>query len=73
LAGDRMALEHNYRLSLEGTADSWALQLLPVDEKMQAVVKRIRIAGSGYDVHSIEIIQADNDSSIMLIEKLASP
>jgi outer membrane lipoprotein-sorting protein len=73
LAGDRMALERNYRLSLEGTADSWALQLLPVDEKMQAVVKRIRIAGSGYDVHSIEIIQADNDSSIMLIEKLASP
>jgi hypothetical protein len=73
LAGDRMALERNYRLSLEGTVDSWALQLLPVDEKMQAVVKRIRIAGSGYDVHSIEITQADNDSSIMLIEKLASP
>ena len=73
LAGDRMALERNYLLSLEGTADSWALQLLPVDEKMQAVVKRIRIAGVGYDVHSIEIIQADNDSSIMLIEKLASP
>jgi outer membrane lipoprotein-sorting protein len=73
LAGDRMALERNYRLSLEGTADSWALQLLPVEENMQAVVKRIRIAGGGYDVHSIEITQADNDSSIMLIEKLASP
>jgi outer membrane lipoprotein-sorting protein len=73
LAGDRMALERNYRLSLEGTADSWALQLLPVDEKMQAVVKRIRIAGVGYAVRSIEITQTDDDSSIMLIEKLASP
>jgi hypothetical protein len=73
LAGDRMALERNYRLSLEGTADSWALQLLPVDEKMQAVVRRIRIAGVGYAVRSIEITQTDDDSSIMLIEKLASP
>ena len=73
LAGDRMALERNYRLSLEGTADSWTLQLLPVDEKMQAVVKRIRIAGVGYAVRSIEITQTDDDSSIMLIEKLASP
>ena len=73
LAGDRMALERNYRLSLEGTADSWALQLLPLDEKMQAVVRRIRIAGVGYAVRSIEITQTDDDSSIMLIEKLASP
>jgi outer membrane lipoprotein-sorting protein len=73
LAGDRMALERNYRLSLEGTADSWALQLLPVNEKVQAVVKRIRIAGVGYQVRSIEITQVDDDSSIMLIKKPVSP
>ncbi len=73
LAGDRQALERNYRLSLEGTAEHWTLQLLPVDEKTQAVVKRIRIAGMGNAVHSIEITQTDNDSSVMLIEKLATP
>lgn len=73
LAGDRTALERNYRLSLEGTAAQWTLQLLPVDEKMQAVVQCIRIAGAGYTVHSIEIIQADGDSSLMLIEKMAAP
>lgn len=73
LAGDRMTLERNYRLSLEGTAGHWTLQLLPVDEKMQAVVKRIRIAGVGYAVRSIEITQSDDDSSLMLIEKLATP
>src|SRR5450830_1875898 len=43
LAGDRKALERNYRLSLEGTAERWTLQLLPLDEKMQAVIQRIRI------------------------------
>jgi len=73
LAGDRKALERNYRLSLEGTAERWTLQLLPVDEKMQAVVKRIRIVGVRDAVRSIEITQADGDSSLMLIEKLGTP
>jgi outer membrane lipoprotein-sorting protein len=73
LAGDRKALERNYRLSLDGTAEHWTLQLLPVDEKMQAVVKRIRIAGVRDAVRSIEISQADGDRSLMLIEKLAAP
>jgi outer membrane lipoprotein-sorting protein len=73
LAGDRKALERNYRLSLDGTAEHWTLQLLPLHEKMQAVVKRIRIAGVRDAVRSVEINQADGDSSLMLIEKLATP
>jgi outer membrane lipoprotein-sorting protein len=73
LAGDRKALERNYRLSLDGTVENWTLQLLPVDEKMQAVVKRIHIAGMRNAVRSIEITQADGDRSLMLIEKLATP
>ncbi len=73
LAGERKALERNYRLSLDGTAEHWTLQLLPLDEKMQAVVKRIRIAGLRDAVRSIEITQADGDSSLMLIERLAAP
>jgi len=73
LAGDRKALERNYRLSLEGSAEQWNLQLLPLDEKMLAVVKRIRIAGVRDTVRSIEITQADGDSSLMLIGKMPSP
>ncbi|MEK6663390.1 MAG: LolA-related protein [Pseudomonadota bacterium] len=73
LAGDRKALERNYRLSLEGSAEQWNLQLLPLDEKMQVVVKRIRIAGVRDSVRSIEITQADGDSSLMLIGKMPSP
>ena len=73
LAGDRAALERNYHLSLEGNAQNWTLQLIPAEAKMLAVVKRIRIAGAGDAVNRIEISQADGDSSLMLIEKLASP
>ena len=73
LAGERKALERNYRLSLDGTVENWTLQLLPVDEKMQTTVKRIRITGVRNAVRSIEIIQADGDRSLMLIERLTTP
>lgn len=73
LAGDRKALERNYRLSLDGSAAQWTLQLLPTDEKMLAVVKRILITGEHDTVHSIAFTQADGDSSVMLIEPLATP
>lgn len=73
LAGDRQALERNYRLSLEGSSQHWTLLLSPIDAKMQAVVRRIRIEGAGDSVARIEVTQADGDSSLMLIEKLAAP
>ena len=73
LAGDRKALERNYRLSLGGSAASWVLELLPQNEKMKTVVQRIRISGAGNQVDSIEITQADGDSSLMVIEKSTSP
>jgi outer membrane lipoprotein-sorting protein len=73
LAGDRGALERNYRLGLQGTPDSWVLQLLPIDNRMKAVVQRIRISGVQGDVKRIEIDQADGDSSLMVIEKSTAP
>lgn len=73
LAGDRRALERSYQLSLEGSAERWSLQLLPLDEKMRAVIQRIRIDGARDQVRSIEITQTDGDSSLMIIEKLALP
>ena len=73
LAGDRNALERNYRLSLEGTAERWTLQLQPIDPKMQAVIQRIRIMGVRDQLRSIDIAQADGDSSTMTIEQVATP
>ncbi len=73
LSGNRAALERNYRISLSGTAEHWMLQLLPIDPKMQKVAKQIRIAGGQNALRSIEIIQADGDSSVMSIERLERP
>lgn len=71
LAGDRRALERNYRLSLDGSAQQWTLLLLPSQPRMQAVVKQIKVAGARDQVRSIEVQQADGDSALMLIENLA--
>ncbi len=73
LSGDMKALQRNYQLSLDGSEASWTLQLLPLDKKMQAILKRINMTGMHDQVHGIEIIQADGDSSLMTIEQLDTP
>ena len=73
LAGDRKALERSYRLSLDGLADDWTLELVPMNEKMKAVVQRIRIAGVRDQVKSIAITQADGDSSLMVVTESTTP
>ena len=73
LAGDRTALERNYKLSLEGSAAHWTLQLIPTTKKMQSVIKKIRITGVREAVSSVEVTQTDGDSSLMLIENLTTP
>jgi outer membrane lipoprotein-sorting protein len=72
LAGDRQALERNYQLVMSGSQDAWNLQLTPLDERMKAVVQRIRITGARDQLSSIEIMQADGDSSLMVIEPAAA-
>lgn len=73
LAGDRKALERSYQLSLEGSAQSWTLKLVPVGSKMKQVVALIRMTGVRDEIRSIDITQVDGDSSVMLIEKVAAP
>ena len=73
LAGDRKALERSYKLSIAGTQQDWDLNLLPLDDKMKKVVASINISGSGNMLETIEIKQADGDSSVMMISPLPAP
>jgi outer membrane lipoprotein-sorting protein len=73
LAGDRQALERAYHLALDGSAERWTLVLTPLDPKVGAVIARIRMEGAKDVVRSVEILQADGDSSLMTIEKRAPP
>ncbi len=73
LAGDRKALERSYKLSMVGTQQDWNLNLLPLEDKMKKVVTSINISGSGNALETIEIKQADGDSSVMTITPLPAP
>lgn len=73
LAGDRKALERTYQLSMEGDEQNWNLVLLPIADKMKKVVSKINIAGSGNALRTIEIKQADGDSSVMTITPQPAP
>lgn len=69
LGGDLQTLSRFYKVSLEGDARDWQLLLEPNEQKMQAIVKAIRIAGSSDWVNSIEIQEADGDRSVMTVAR----
>lgn len=73
MAGDRQALERNFKLSLQGSEQSWTLSLEPVNDKMKKVVQKLDMGGAGGELHSIAIRQADGDSSLMTITPLVYP
>lgn len=73
LAGDRKALERSYKLNMVGTQQDWNLNLLPLEDKMKKVVTSIDINGSDNKLETIEIKQADGDSSVMTITPLPAP
>ena len=73
LAGDRKTLERSYKLSMVGTQQDWNLNLLPLEDKMKKVVISIDIGGSDNTLETIEIKQADGDSSVMTITPLPAP
>jgi hypothetical protein len=70
LAGDKAALEKNYKLRLSGSEEKWTLDLLPDDQRIAAFVVRITFGGSGNRVEWIRYLQADGDSAAMTIEPL---
>jgi hypothetical protein len=71
LAGDRTVLERYYRLSMSGRASRWTLTLAPVDSRMAAIVREVRIEGSHASLDRVEIRQADGDRSVMTIRATA--
>lgn len=73
LAGDRAALERVYKLDLEGDEQGWTLSLQPLADRMKKVVERITIVGERNTLRSIDIRQADGDSSLMTITQAEAP
>jgi Outer membrane lipoprotein carrier protein LolA-like len=67
LAGDRAALEQVFLVNFEGSLARWTLTLAPLDTKLKSVVQQIRIEGERDELHTVNILQADGDHSMMTI------
>lgn len=64
LAGDIDTLQRYYRIELEGTEQNWRLRLQPRQDDMAAVVREIRIDGSGDRVVRIETVEQGGDRTV---------
>lgn len=70
LAGDLAALERVYDLNFEPAGERWSLRLVPREPKLAAAIARIRMAGLGPQIQSVEFQRADGDRSMMTIRAL---
>jgi len=67
LNGDLAQLERFYSVSLDGNAQRWQLSLTPTLPKMNAIIRLIRIGGSGGAIRTVEIEQTRGDRSVMTV------
>ena len=67
LAGNEAALEKVFKVGFTGTRDEWKLELVPLDREAARKVRRVEIEGGRDVIHSVEILQADGDRSVMML------
>ena len=68
LAGNRVSMERNYLMQLQGEAARWVLTLYPKDAEIAALIQRITVSGTNSQIRTIEYLQADGDRSVLAIE-----
>lgn len=67
LAGDQATLERFYKVQLKGSVAKWRMKLLPLEKQAGMMVKEIVISGRGDRITSIEMLEANGDSSFMTV------
>lgn len=68
LAGDLEALRRYYSVGFEDLGAGWRLTLVPVDERVRAFCKVVRIDGDGTALRRVETVEPDGDTALMVIE-----
>lgn len=71
LGGDAEALQRDFELSSNGSPEQWQLHLAPSDKRLRKRIDAIVVDGSGDNANCFSILDADDDVSILMVEKLA--
>ena len=67
LSGNADGLQRYFRSTLSGTRNGWALDLAPIDARLSAQVRSIRLTGRGGEVLGVEMEFIGGDRSVMNI------
>jgi outer membrane lipoprotein-sorting protein len=67
LTGNAQSLQRYFRSTLTGTSANWTLDLQPIDERLAAQVKDLRLTGRGGEVLGVEMEFIGGDRSVMFI------
>ncbi len=67
LRGDLEALRRFYSIALDGDSGKWRISLTPIEPRMAALIREIRIGGGEGAVRSLDIVDARGDRSQMQI------
>jgi outer membrane lipoprotein-sorting protein len=68
LTGNAQNLRESFVTEVLGSPADWTLSLTPRDERLLAVIKRMRIGGQRAEMRRVEVQLADGDRSVMSIE-----
>ena len=69
LAGDLPRLELHYVVKFEGEKNQWKILLTPRDPSLAKFIELIRLDGKSNHLRRVEIVEANNDRSVLLIEE----
>jgi len=67
LSGNSQSLQRYFRSTLTGSSNDWALELKPIDERLAAQVRSMRLTGRGGEVFGVEMEFIGGDRSVMNI------
>jgi outer membrane lipoprotein-sorting protein len=67
LSGDTAALTRYFKSAVGGSVDGWTLDLQPLDNRLAAQVRSVRMSGRGSEVLGLEMEFVGGDRSVMTI------
>ena len=71
LGGDAARLAQSYTVAIAGDESHWSLKLMPRDKSLSRHVSRIEIDGETRTPLCFRVQEANGDSSVLLVERLA--
>jgi hypothetical protein len=71
LTGDAAGLRRSFEVQADGTEESWALQLVPLDPRARRRLQKMAIVGHDVTPRCFSLLNAEGGASVMLLGEAA--